>query len=832
LNDAHRAVHRSTQSTASNRTFEKHAVETAKKTVVLNACLPVSFPVEPVQQMLGPVESCEGQVALRPSIFIGVGGLAARVLGQLRYRLCERFGNVDDVPAFQMLCLDTDGRMLSEAARGDATTALRGHQLVPMPLRSPGDYRNDSQALLEWLNRRWLYNIPRSLLTEGIRALGRLAFVDHYGTVSEALRQTLNNAIASDAIEESVRKTGVEFDQQDPRVFVIGSSSGGTSGGCILDLGYAVRSVLHDMHCSDSQLYGVLAHATPRNAKGRDLAIANTVCLLDEYRRFTSSEGYPGEPACGLMQQPGSTPPFEHTYFLSCDEDSGLDAVPIEGRLAEYIYQATAGKAAGILQQTRDATGDDSLASTSLRTFGCSRICGTQREFIEREADAICRRLISHWAGNMSPISNDSEHTIDPGIAELTDKFAEGLDLQIDRLLGWANDIVASEIAEDVHHFFRRTISDIRVQLGDAPGATASESSAEQICEQIDSLLFPAGDAALGLHAQVKAKVRDTASTKAEALRDWFLMLVGARKTRVQGAHEAVHWFSDYLNDVEQKLQSSLIASEMDPDLNVTSDDDDRLLRYGLARVRQLVMRLAGEVIRRLRAETIHSSDRLYELSTRLRQLKIEFSKPEGSVDALMPELVELSEQLAPRQRELTSQLDQQLAPALANKEIALSALLKAGSDVWLRLVSTMRSTATTLVAGVVTRLQVAALVCPDDSRETSPSPKRCVNGTIPELLGCGGTARLLIVAPRAANDWPTDWCQPFATAAGIEPKVILDSDQALTMCCEASDVPLANVIAKLVGPQTDFYKLASRLHTRIDVDWSSLDDWINGKGE
>ena len=48
-----------------------------------------------------------------------------------------------------------------------------------MPLRRSQDYREDSRKILEWLSRRWLFNIPRSLQTEGLRPLGRLALVDH-----------------------------------------------------------------------------------------------------------------------------------------------------------------------------------------------------------------------------------------------------------------------------------------------------------------------------------------------------------------------------------------------------------------------------------------------------------------------------------------------------------------------------------------------------------------------------------------------------------------------------------------------------------------------------
>ncbi len=78
-----------------------------------------------------------------------------------------------------MLLLDTDNRELSSAAHGEDMGQLRPDETLSLPLRKSQDYREDSRRILEWLSRRWLFNIPRSLQTEGLRPLGRLALVDH-----------------------------------------------------------------------------------------------------------------------------------------------------------------------------------------------------------------------------------------------------------------------------------------------------------------------------------------------------------------------------------------------------------------------------------------------------------------------------------------------------------------------------------------------------------------------------------------------------------------------------------------------------------------------------
>jgi len=58
---------------------------------------------------------------------------------------------------------------------------LADHETLAVPLRSPQDYRVRADRLLAWLSRRWLYNIPKSLQTDGLCPLGRLALVDHAG---------------------------------------------------------------------------------------------------------------------------------------------------------------------------------------------------------------------------------------------------------------------------------------------------------------------------------------------------------------------------------------------------------------------------------------------------------------------------------------------------------------------------------------------------------------------------------------------------------------------------------------------------------------------------
>ncbi|MHB8867139.1 MAG: serine/threonine protein kinase, partial [Pirellulaceae bacterium] len=160
---------------------------------------PVVPRVDPSPQVtsLPPIELDDSATVVRPTVFVGVGRSAGRILLQLRRRLADRFGSVEDIPAFQMLMVDTDTKDL--LALTQHRSGFKSHELLAIPLRHPQDYRDDSGKLLRWISRRWLYNIPKSLRTEGLRPLGRLAFVDHAAEVAQRIRAAIVTATSPES---------------------------------------------------------------------------------------------------------------------------------------------------------------------------------------------------------------------------------------------------------------------------------------------------------------------------------------------------------------------------------------------------------------------------------------------------------------------------------------------------------------------------------------------------------------------------------------------------------------------------------------------------------
>src|SRR5262249_32925689 len=148
----------------------------------------------------------------------------------------------------QFLYLDTDRSSLLRAQEGPDGERLLPEEVLHCPLYPTEHYRDQSRNLLTWLDRRWLYGIPRSLKTEGLRPLGRLALVDHAAAFLALLRKALSGLASQQIRAAAIGATGCGLRNENPRVFVVASVAGGTGGGMLVDAGYAVRQILTELN--------------------------------------------------------------------------------------------------------------------------------------------------------------------------------------------------------------------------------------------------------------------------------------------------------------------------------------------------------------------------------------------------------------------------------------------------------------------------------------------------------------------------------------------------------------------------------------------------------
>ena len=252
---------------------------------------------EPIRYTEAPAPPSDDFVP-GPALFIGLGGVGGRVLRSVRQRINQQQDNGGSVPVTSMLLIDTDEKALAAATRGaDNRDGLSKQETISLPLRRPQEYRSKAPELLRWMGRRWLYNIPRSLQTEGIRPLGRLALVDH----ARQLFQRIRRAIADAAQAGNSDPNNVEAPPENLRIYICGSITGATCGGMSLDVAYAVQAILARLNVRGAQVVGVMTHSTSRDVSKGELARVNAYSWLTEFHHFNQPGiAYPGDESCGL----------------------------------------------------------------------------------------------------------------------------------------------------------------------------------------------------------------------------------------------------------------------------------------------------------------------------------------------------------------------------------------------------------------------------------------------------------------------------------------------------------------------------------------------------
>ena len=257
---------------------------------------------------------------------------------------------------------------------------------------------------LQWLSRRWIYNIPRSLQTQGFRPLGRLALVDHFDRVTERIERAIQAAVDAEGVAASARNTGLPFREAPPRVFIVSSISGGTGSGMVLDVGYLVRKILRDLGPLGRRLCGVLAHCSGRNSQGRDLAVANAYACLSELHHYSNSQyAYPGDPACGLPAFAAQDAPFQPCLRGALGRRPGTRRLRGGGGQAGQVSVLQCGHSGRARSSTSAGapTGGGRPSGRrrpAVRTFGLCQLGFSHDDVPAAAADELCEALVDPLA--------------------------------------------------------------------------------------------------------------------------------------------------------------------------------------------------------------------------------------------------------------------------------------------------------------------------------------------------------------------------------------------------------------------------------------------------
>jgi hypothetical protein len=345
--------------------------------------------------------------ALRPTLVIGLGSFGRKALLELRCRFLDRFGDLARVPLLRFLFVDTDPETVRLAGQGAPEVAFAPREVHHLPLQPVGQYRRRNlEQLSEWLPREKLYAMPRSLQTNGSRALGRLAFADNHQRLLARVRKDVQEITHPDALYQSVTQTGLALRDSTPRLFVIAAAGGGCSG-LMTDLGFALRRLLGSMRHPDAPVVSLLLCGAPADPATPKAEQANVYATLTELNHFSD----PAIPFSAQYSADGQRildagAPFQSVYLLQLAHRSPESLNHAVAHLGSYLFHELTTPLGLRLDQLRQeeagADRPDGIP-TPFRSFGTYAVWFPRGLLLRLAARHACQRFLEDWLQGSDP---------------------------------------------------------------------------------------------------------------------------------------------------------------------------------------------------------------------------------------------------------------------------------------------------------------------------------------------------------------------------------------------------------------------------------------------
>lgn len=392
------------------------AVRSKKTPPPVTGSLIARFPAAPHQPgntLTSSVSLRNESGVLRPAILIGIGSFGRRALQQIRCRLLDRVGELNQMSCFRFVLIDTEPQpSLRHGNNGPAEAALLSEHTFHAPLQPVTNYRRRQlDQLQEWLPREKLYSIPRSLRVEGNRALGRLAFCDHYLRFMTRLRHEIQVATHPEAIRQSSDHSGLPVRCKVPSVYIFVSASGGTSG-MMLDVGHAVRRSLEKFNITNAPIQAFVFSGAPDDQASPPEELANIFATLTELNHYAETDvkfaAQYGGPEGPTLETNGL--PFTATYLLPMTSRTPQAFQDCIAHLAGYVtHDLTTPLGAALEQIRREPL---PAGRTPFRGFGTFGVWYPRGLLLRSAARQLCVKYLQRWSGPADVLPKTAEHVL------------------------------------------------------------------------------------------------------------------------------------------------------------------------------------------------------------------------------------------------------------------------------------------------------------------------------------------------------------------------------------------------------------------------------------
>ena len=816
-----------------------------------------------------------GDGALFPALVVGVGAVGMTVLQRLRENLHRRFGSLAQAPHLRLLLLDTDPDVMRSATTGRPGAALSGSDVLLAPLNRPSYYlkpRDGRPSFDAWLNRRMLYRIPRSQVTTGVRALGRLAFCDNYRTIVRRLQMELNACLDPAALQNAARQSGLGVRTNRPRVYVVANLAGGTGGGVFLDLAYTVRAMLRQMGYAQPDVVGLLLLPPVDRCRTRVLPLGNAYAALTELSYYSSPTSvFTARYHEREAPVQDADPPFSRCFLLplpdEADETANRELIDLAG---QYLYRdlcSPLGKAADLGRAGLSAPPWE-RRGMFYQTFGLYHLAWPRHALLREAGRRLCQRLVQRW---MSKDSKPLRDAVQVCVQEQWAKNGFGAEAMIGRLRDACQELLRrppeDAFAAVVEPLACHHAAPGRAATRPRPDAPAEEPApdAAAVLAELEGLLGNpreevAGDAVGALVRRLREASETLVADWGQKLSEMSVRLIEEPEFRLAGAEEAIRQVVAKIEQILQRheplareLATKAAGSYGRLQLYLAPPKGVRrpppapgevaeLLRtYPKQRFQALVMQQASAAFLSLRG---HLSDELREINfcrVRLnelhRLLEAPGENPEGEARAgrlvLPAGCKDLSQAvddfLARLEPDVLLELDERIQAVIRRDFVALVHVCLASANLLRNVEAAVTAAAEAFAGELLGATNAAELFLEQYTDEETAKDETAVgyNEAHPELapgkISAASEICVLATPPGPAGDRFRDLTQSALPDVEFTPAA---SEDDILFYREVSHLPLAEL--EQLGPAgQDAYRQMSAAedftpHTRSDVDFGA----------
>lgn len=830
-NTAKKTIQRKTVPTRSSQGTDSTDIKIRSGTMPeATALISNSFVTDtPTKQIDAP--NCAGiESKFRPTLLIGIGKSANQIIKRLHHKVGQRYSDPKNLPSLRFLCVDTDRNDLAHLSRGvQGETKMTASETLHLPLRKPEDYRSRQKHLLSWLSRRWIYNVPRSQKTEGIRPLGRLAFIDNFSDVYDSLGSHIEQLSNLELLAETSEKLNMSPAMtKDVRVFIVASISGGTGSGMMSDMAYTTKLILGEHGLPAQAVHGFMLNSSSIQAGDPGLAATNSFAFLTELRHF-NRYGFPGDESQGLPELPEDAP-FDYSYFLDLGTNlTEEDANDKFDSMAEYLFLNTISPAANFFDECHQREAD--INHFSLRSLGISKAGFGPSNWNKYYVEQLCQALVDRWISGTESTKDVVREEIEKfQNNDLSFAVADNLNQVAEETIGLAQHPRVLELQQT----FTKTLSVQHSfdfgQFTELVDAVFGSFALSNVTTQVNS----------NVCSDMERWARDLADSLGEAICMPIIALFRREKLDLSAPSQICQWFANSIQKERDTVATSLAENRKQQ-----SEQSNYLLEWASLREEEdsisSIEVAAGafietklEEVRLTYLETMllflgsHVSDAFRQVENYVKELKTMIATHFSQNEKPKIENVDffnriIAEELSGQIPSLVGIVEQRLFHELVQELGGYKTALDDGSFIPHFLPEGLRTMAQGEISNGATRLKVDNALIKNELSDLQITEwvKSMAERAQPMLDMCGGKVRQAICVP-AQTDTVVGSLFQQGTA---HTELCKATNGDIILVSETEDVPLANVAFRLLQSRPDCIELTKRLHTRNDVEWMTLGD-------